>query len=46
MPLFRAYSGKAESTSSRSRQPPDCLVEMKQPVAAVQSNGRGGEQGR
>jgi len=35
MTIFRALSGKGESTSGRPRQPPDCLVEMKQPVAAV-----------
>jgi hypothetical protein len=35
MTIFRALSSKAESTSSRPRHPPDCLVEMQQPVAAV-----------
>jgi hypothetical protein len=28
MTIFRAHSGKAESTSSRPCQPPDSLVDM------------------
>jgi hypothetical protein len=28
MTIFRAHNGKAESTSSRPCQPPDCLVDM------------------